>query len=410
MDQEKVSILSTFVNFCLTVSKLFFGLAIGNTALIADGVHSGIDIVSSFGTYLGIKVAKKPVDEKHPYGHYRAESLAGLFVTIFLAGSAFWIIYEAIKKFFGERQEIYFSVGAIILVVITIIVNELMSRLKFFYGRKYESLSLVADAEHSRADSLSSFGVLISLFFVKYFAPIDGIIAFLIGGYILFESFKLGKEITDSILDISNKGVEERIQKICQSHRVEISDLKTRKIGSANFADIKIKLPSKLKMEKVEKITKLLEERLIRNIPELKYVVISAESYQMKKSAILSEFGKKMFFDENFEKIGPKKRGERIIIPLENNEIGSVFGTGEYLVIDKKNSKILTKEMVKNPYLENSHYHGARFAKAVSANRVLTCQIGDNAKNNLESFGIKVEIISAGRKLAEVVEEIKKEQ
>jgi len=397
MNQEKVSILSTLVNFGLAISKLFFGLAIGNTALIADGVHSGIDIFSSFGTYLGIKVAKKPVDEKHPYGHYRAESLAGLFVTIFLAGSAVWIIYEAIIKFLEGKKEVSFSIGAVILIIITIVINELMARLKFYYGRKHESLSLVADAQHTRADVLSSVGVLISLLIVKYFAPIDGIIAFLIGGYILFESFKLGREITDSILDVSNKGVEERIRKICQSHKVEISDLKTRKIGSANFADIKIKLPSRLKMENVEKITKLLEERLIRNIPELKYVVISAESYQIKRSAILSEFGKKMFFDEKFEKIGPKKRGERIIIPLENNEVGSVFGTGEYLVIDKKNSKILTKEIVKNPYLENSRYHGARFAKAVSADRALVHQIGDNAKNNLESFKIKVEVIPGGK-------------
>ena len=187
MNQEKVSILSTFVNFGLAASKLFFGLVIGSTALIADGIHSGIDIVSSFGTYLGIKIAKKPVDEKHPYGHYRAETLAGLFITILLAITGVWIIYESIGKLFGEKQEAYFSIGAIILVVVTIIINETMARVKFHYGRKYKSLSLVADAEHTRADVLSSFGVLISLSLVKYFSPIDGIVAFLIGGYILFD-------------------------------------------------------------------------------------------------------------------------------------------------------------------------------------------------------------------------------
>ena len=156
MNQEKVSILSTFVNFGLAVSKLFFGLAIGSTALIADGVHSGLDIFSSFGTYLGIRFAKKPVDEKHPYGHYRAETLAGLFVTIFLAISAIWIIYEAIGKLYEEEQKVFFSIGAIILIIVTIIINEAMARLKFYYGRKHESISLVADAEHTRADVLSS--------------------------------------------------------------------------------------------------------------------------------------------------------------------------------------------------------------------------------------------------------------
>ncbi len=408
MDQEKVSILSTFVNFGLAVSKLVFGLAIGSAALVADGIHSGLDIVSSFGTYLGIKIARKPVDEKHPYGHYRAEVISGLFVTIFLAASAIWILYEAVTKFLAEKTEISFSIGAIILVVVTIVINEIMARLKFYYGRKHESLSLVADAEHSRADVLSSFGVLISLFLVRYFAPIDGIVAFLIGGYILFESFKLGREITDSLLDVANKDVEERIRKICQSHKIEISELKTRKIGAFNFAEIKIKLAPKLKVEDVQKITDTLEERLLKNIPGLKQIVISIEAYQMARSAILPKFGKKIGQLEGFERIGPKKLGERIIIPLERNEISDRFGASQYLVIDLKKDKILLKETLKNPYFEKDSPHGARFAKAVRADKVFVRQIGDNARQNLENFGVEVEIIPPEKKLEDIIEEINK--
>jgi len=407
MNQEKVSILSTFVNFGLAVSKLFFGLAIGSTALIADGVHSGLDIFSSFGTYLGIRFAKKPVDEKHPYGHYRAETLAGLFVTIFLAISAIWIIYEAIGKLYEEEQKVFFSIGAIILIIVTIIINEAMARLKFYYGRKHESISLVADAEHTRADVLSSLGVLVSLFLVKYFAPIDGIIAFLIGGYILFESFKLGREITDSLLDVANKDVEERIRKICQAHKIEISDLKTRKIGAFNFAEIKIKLPPKLKVEDVQKLTETLEERLLKNIPGLEQIVISIEAYQVSRSVVMPKFGKKIGVLEGFEQIGPKKLGERIIIPFEEEEIGSRFGSSQYLIIDKKNKEILTKEIIKNPYFEEGAPHGARFTKAVRADIVFIYQIGENARQNLDNFGIRVEVIPPDKKLKDVEEEIK---
>jgi len=408
MNQEKVSILSTFINFGLAVSKLFFGLAIGSAALVADGVHSGLDIVSSFGTYLGIRAGRKPVDDKHPYGHYRAEVLAGFFVTIFLALSGIWIIWEALGKFF-QKEKIVFSIGAIVLIVITIITNELMARLKFYYGRRYGSLSLVADAEHSRADVLSSFGVLVSFFLVKYFAPIDGIVAFLIGGYILFQSFKIGKEITDSLLDVANKDVEERIIKICQAHKVEISDLKTRKIGAFNFAEIKIKLPPKLKVEDVQKVTDTLEDRLLNNIPELKQVVISIEAYQMARSIILSKFGKRMGVLEGFEQIGPQKLGERAIIPLEEEEICSRFGATQYLVIDRKNGETLFKEIIKNPYSEKDSPHGARFAKAVRTDKVFTLQIGDNAKQNLDNFGIKVEIISQDKKLKDILDKIKYE-
>ena len=409
MNQEKVSILSTLVNFALAVFKLFFGFIVKNTSLVADGIHSGMDVISSFGTYIGIKIAKRPVDEKHPYGHYRAESLAGLFVTIILATSGLWIIYEAIIKLFSRETQEMFSKGAIILVIATIIINELMARLKFYYGRKGKSLSLVADAEHSRADALSSIGVLISLSLSKYFPPIDGIIASLIGIYILFESFKLGREITDSLLDVSNKDVENRIRKICQSHKIEISDLKTRKIGPANFAEIKIKLPKNLKVEEVQKITDTLEERLLKNIPELKQIVISIKAYEMTRSVILPKLGRKIGEFKGFERIGPKKKGKRIIIPIKDNEIKDDFGTSCYLVVDVKNGKIVLKEKFKNPYFDKNSPHGTRFAKAIRADKVLVRKIGENAKKSLENFGIEVENISFKETLNDVLEKIKKE-
>ncbi|TET84853.1 MAG: cation diffusion facilitator family transporter [Candidatus Nealsonbacteria bacterium] len=391
MNPEKVSIISTIVNFVLAVFKLIAGLIVGSVALIADAIHSGLDVFSSLVTFLGIKTAKKPVDEKHPYGFYRAETLAGLIVALLLALSAVWIIYEGISRFL-KLEPVIFTFWAIGLMVVSMVVNEGMARLKFYYGRKYESLSLVADAEHSRADVISSLGVLVGLILIRYFIYADAIIAILIGLYIVWQSFGIGKEITDSLLDVSNKNVEERIRKICAAHKIGIPGLKTRKIGAANFAEIKIELDPKLRVAEVSKITKTLEDRLLRNIPELKYIVISIEPHKMRRSTIVPDFGKTMCTSEGFEQIGPKKLGERIIIPVENGEISKIFGAKEYLVIDKKNEKILRKEMVKNPFFEEGFAHGARFAKAISADKVTTREIGPNAKANLESFNIEIEL------------------
>ena len=403
MNQEKVSIISTIVNFLLAAFKLIAGLIVGSAALIADAIHSGLDVFSSLITFLGIKTAKKPVDEKHPYGFYRAETLAGLLVALLLALSAVWIIYEGISRFL-KLEPVIFTLWAIGLMAVSTVVNEGMARLKFYYGRKHESLSLVADAEHSRADVISSLGVLIGLVLIRYFIYADAIIAVLIGLYIVWQSFGIGKEITDSLLDVSNKSIEERIRKICATHRIGISGLKTRKIGAANFAEIKIQLNPKLRVAEVNKITKTLEDRLLRNIPELKYIVISIEPHQMRRSTIIPDFGKTICTSEGFEQIGPKKLGERIIIPVENGEISKIFGAKEYLVIDKKNEKILQKETVKNPFFEESFARGARFAKSVSADKVITREIGPNAKANLESFNIVVEL--TGKKIEEILKEL----
>jgi len=405
MNPQSVSIISTFANLGLGIAKLVFGFLIGSVALIADGIHSGLDVFSSFITFLGLKVSKKPADEKHPYGHWKAESLAGFLVAIFLAGSGIWILYEAIMSFLGQNL-VKLSIWAIVVVVISILITEILARLKFHYGEKYRSLALVADAEHSRADALSSVGVLAGLSLVKYFSSADAVIALFIGGYILYQAFQVGREITDSLLDVANKEIEERIKKICSSHKIEISQLKTRKIGAANFAEIKIKLPPKLKVEEVQKIINTLEERLLKNIPELKQIVISIEAYQMAKTVILPRFGKKIGELKGFEKIGPKKLGKRIIIPLEKNEISPMFGTKEYLILDVKEGKIVTKKILKNPYFEKDSPHGARFAKAVRADEIITCQIGPNAKQNLENFGIEVKIVPLEKKLNDILEEI----
>lgn len=404
MNQEKVSIISTLVNFLLAIFKLGIGVIVHSVALVADAIHSGLDVFSSLVTFLGIKTAKKPVDEKHPYGFYRAETLAGLVVALLLAASALWIIYEGINRFL-KLEPVIFTYWAIGFMVVSILINEGMARLKFHYGRKYQSLSLVADAEHSRADVISSLGVLIGLVLIKYFVYADAIIAILIGFYIVWQSFRIGKEITDSLLDVANKDVEEKIRKICSAHKIEVSGLKTRKIGSVNFAELKIKLDPKLRVDQLGKITKTLEERLFRNIPELKYVVISVEPHQAERTTILSDFGQRFCTSKGLEIIGPKKLAKRIIIPIKDGEVAESFGAEEYLVVDKSEDKILQKEIVKNPYFEKDTPHGARFVKAVLADKVLTKNIGTNAKENLESFGIEIEIIPENKKLEDIFKE-----
>ena len=408
MTPQYISIISVFVNLGLAVAKLFFGFLVNSVALTADGIHSTMDIFSSFITFLGLKIAKKPVDEKHPYGHWKAESLAGFLVAIILAISGIWILYEAVMRFLGKEQAVELNIWAIIVVIISILVTEILARLKFYYGGKFKALSLIADAEHSRADALSSLGVLAGLLLANYFNLADVIIALLIGVYILFEAFQISKEITDSLLDVSDKQVEDRIRKICLSHKIEIDSLRTRRIGSFDLAEIRIKVPLKLKVEQAQEILQTLESRLLGNIPELKEVIISIKAYDMSKITVLPKLGKKIGQLRGFERIGPKKLGERIIIPIKDEKIASQFGSDKYLIIDKKDNKILTKKIIDNPYFKENLPRGSRFAKTTRADKVIVSQIGQNAKQGLENFGIKVQVIP-DKNIDDILEEIRAE-
>jgi cation diffusion facilitator family transporter len=285
MTKESVTILSVLVNAFLGASKVVVGLLVNSAALLADGIHSITDFISSLGVYVGTKVAKKPIDEKHPYGHFAAETISGLLVVFLLVVSAVWIIYDGLNSVLN-KEIVQFGAIGLIIVIISIILNEAMSRLKFYWGKKENSLALIADAEHSRTDAISSVGVLVALIATKYFIFADGVIAILIGGYILKKSYSLGREVVDNLLGMRDAEIEEIIREHCKKKNIALTALRTRKIGAVSSAEITIKLDARLKVEQAETISKTLQSELLAQINNLKYVVVQIESHGAKTSFI----------------------------------------------------------------------------------------------------------------------------
>jgi cation diffusion facilitator family transporter len=404
MTKESVSILSVLVNIFLGISKVAIGFLINSSALVADGVHSTIDFISSLGVYIGIKVAKKPVDKEHPYGYYAAETISGLLVVFLLIISAIWIVYDGLNSILN-KEIVQLSIVGFIIVIVSIILVESMARLKFKYGQKEESLALIADAQHSRADVFSSIGVLVSLFLVRYFIYADGMIAILIGIYILKQSFNLGKEVVDNLLGVRDEKTEETIRKYCREKNIELSSLKTQKIGSATLAELAIKLDSRLKIEEAEAISKKIQSDLAEDIKNLKYVVVQVESHKTRQGFIRSRWGKGMAFRQKFVLFGPEKRGYRIIIPFRNGNFNPYFGAPEYLVIDKKEGKIIERQIVKNPYFQEGEGTGGgmRFLKSLDPDEVVVQTIGNGAKERLKELGIKLTIIKNEQELKEIL-------
>ena len=290
--KEKIAGISVLVNLVLAIGKIVTGIIANSAAILAEGLHSGIDILSSGIGFIGIRKAKKPSDKEHPYGHYKFEVFAGLIITLILFGTGIGIIYEAYKNFLNPTQvEIgYLALG---VMIISAIVNEIMSRIKIHFGKKENSLSLLSDGFHSRIDVYTSVAVLVGLIFTKYWIYADSLLTLLIGIYIIKQSFSLGKNATDSLLDVSaGEEIENQIKKIAEEERIEVSDLKTQKRGSAITANLEIKLPSELSVEEAEKISANLKEKLIKNIENLMYVVIQIKSHEVSTGFYKPEFGR----------------------------------------------------------------------------------------------------------------------
>ncbi len=279
--KEKVAGLSILVNLVLGIIKIAVGVITNSTAILADGFHSFTDIFSSAISFVGIKISKKPADKQHPYGHYKYEVLAGLIITLILFATGIGIIYESFNSlFFPFQIEItYLSLG---VMIFSAVVNEAVSRIKIHYGKKENSLSLLSDGFHSRVDVYTSIAVLVGLVATMYWAYADSIIAFFIGLYIIKQSFSLGKEATDSLLDVSaGEEIENKIKDILKQQDIKLSDLKTQKRGSAITANLEIILPNNLSVEEATKISDNLRKQLIKNIRNLSYVVIQIKSHKV---------------------------------------------------------------------------------------------------------------------------------
>ena len=392
MSAELTSIIATLVNVVLTVLKITAGILTGSAALLAEAIHSGLDILSSLITFIGIKTAQKPSDPKHPYGFYRAEVLAGTLVALLLGVSGVWIIYEGVVSYLGQDKPQY-SYLAIGFMIVSIIANEVMARLKFKAGNEHESISLVADAEHSRADVISSAGVLLALILIPYISWIDSVVAVLVGIYIIYEAVQVGKEAVDSLIDISDPLIEQKIKDITKREGIKLNKVKTRRIGSAVFAEISISLDSNLNVSEASSITRKLEEILDGEISSIKQATITVESHDTGMSTIFSSFGGRIRTRRGIERIGPVKKGERTVVAIDKDEqIISGFGAEYYLLIDKdKNGKEINREKIKNPYWDDGGGHGVKFLKSVSADKFYSKKIGSGAKQNLENNGIKYE-------------------
>jgi cation diffusion facilitator family transporter len=211
---------------------------------------------------------------------------------LILLATGVGVVYDACKNYLNPGQ-IKLDYLVFVVMAFSDLVNFATSKIKIYYGKKENSLTLLSDGSHDKADVLASAAVLLGLFLTRYWIHADSLLAFLIGLYIIKESFSLGKEAIDSLLDVSaGEEIEAKIRAIVQKEKVEIDSLKTQKKGSVVTANLEIKLPSGLKVEEATKISEELKRKLIEGIENLSYIAIQIKSYDLSAGYFKPEFGK----------------------------------------------------------------------------------------------------------------------
>ena len=269
---EFAAMLGIIVNIILVVLKLAAGWLGNSKALIADAVHSGSDVVGSFAVYIGLKAAKQPPDEEHPYGHGKAESIAAIIVAVLLFFAGVKIGISSFEAFFSvvePPREI-----ALYVIIFSIVVKEALFRYKYNLGKKLDSQALIVNAYEHRSDVYSSIAALIGVAasmlsnklgigWLVYGDPLAGLVVSI---FVLWMAYKLGKEAIETTLDqvLSNEETAPLRELAIKTEGVEkINTLHARKHGHYVIVDIKIAVKPYLTVEEGHRIGKKVKAALL---------------------------------------------------------------------------------------------------------------------------------------------------
>lgn len=206
----KVLVWIFFANLIVALIKLGFGYFLNINSLTADGFHALTDTFSNIIGIIGIKLASKPADAEHPYGHQKFETIAGMCIGFLLLGITFQIIQNAIKWFINPI-DIEVSIPTIIALGITIIINIFVATYEYRAGKRLNSDVLISDSIHTKSDIFISCGVLVALILIKFNLPsvIDPILSLIIAIFIFKSCLEIFK-MTISVL-VDKKAVDEEL-------------------------------------------------------------------------------------------------------------------------------------------------------------------------------------------------------
>ncbi len=262
----KTARLSVVSNTLLIIMKVVAGIISGSVSIISEAIHSSMDLVAAIIAFFSVRVSDNPPDKRHPYGHGKIENISGVIEALLIFGAAIWIIVESVKKFLGEDiilEKIW--IGSIVMIV-SAIVNVMVSRRLYKVARETGSIALEADALHLKTDVYTSAGVAVGLILILLtdIRWLDPVIAILVALFIIKESYSLLKRAFFPLLDIAWSDEEIKgLHKKLKEMGVQYHDLRTRMSGNYRFIDVHVEMPADESVGNAHKYCDMIEDELM---------------------------------------------------------------------------------------------------------------------------------------------------
>jgi cation diffusion facilitator family transporter len=373
-----VALVSLLATLFLVAIKFLTYLFTGSLSILAESLHSSLDLLSTIITLYAVSIASKPPDIEHMYGHGKAENLGGLAEALLLIITSLWVIYEAIQRITTEAI-VELSVTAALVMITSLIIDYSRSRALYNAAKKYGSQALEADALHYSSDLISSGTVLAIIIYSLIAHPsektlvlLDSITASLISIYFTRSSYILSKRAIDELMDRTPKEIIETIKQITKEQSISMKSVRARKSGNKIFIDMIIKVSPDLNIEEAHKITEKLE-----NIIKNKYNKSDVDMIIHVEPEVLGEG--ELTFNETLE--------NKIIKSARN--IDGVLNVNDVNISYDNNKIDVRLHIETNPNLSISEAHNI----ATKVEKVLKRNI-----NNIRNVVVHIEPYHANKK------------
>ncbi|WP_026606146.1 cation diffusion facilitator family transporter [Methylocapsa acidiphila] len=274
--KERAALASIAASAILTIGKFAAGIASGSLAILSEAGHNLADVAATILTYFAIRIANKPADEDHHYGHGKVEALAALIETGFLFGLSVYILVEAFRRLFSEDVEIEANWLAFGVLIISIVIDIARWRSLRRVALTTRSEALAADALHFSSDIVSSALALGGLVAAHYGYPQgDAIAALGVAVFVAIAGYRIGRRTVDALTDAAPKGLAEEITSIARAVPgvIDIETARLRPAGGEVIGDLSISVARTLPLEKAAAIKANVAAAIAARRPEVALTV-----------------------------------------------------------------------------------------------------------------------------------------
>lgn len=274
---EKWIKIGIFANTGLAIVKAWAGIVSNSNAMIADAMNSASDIVSSVFIFASLKIAKKPADDKHPYGHHKVEVISSMVIGLILGMLAYQVFSSGVRIIINGD---YSKPGstALYVAVVSIIVKEILYRFTYKAGKEANSPATIANAKDHRSDVFATSATFLGILGARMGYPIlDPLAGIFISGFIAKLAFEILIEATGQIMDESVDHYKlEEIEKLAESVEgvVNAHDIRMRRSGSVYLVDMDIVVPSYYTIKEAHAVSEVVREKIFENINKTNEVIV----------------------------------------------------------------------------------------------------------------------------------------